>query len=160
MLMGRSVGMNSKSIDLPKHLRSSRCAYEHVSALVFYCRNVIAIAHNNATPYLSIVNNANIIFSDIIFPNIGIIFHRRCPEVFNNPVFDECRPYLSTDGYEEKCRYDFCALDEMRDILLADCGVAAAYVLQCKVVGRFSLEEIDRYDLIHKVSSLMRRNFF
>ena len=57
----------------------------------------------------------------------------RCPEVFNNAVFDECRPFLSTDGYEEKCRYDFCALDEMREILLADCGVAAAYVQQCKV---------------------------
>ncbi|XP_063692420.1 kielin/chordin-like protein [Bolinopsis microptera] len=59
----------------------------------------------------------------------------RCPEVFNNAVFDECRPFLSTDGYEEKCRYDFCALDEMREILLADCGVAAAYVQQCKAVS-------------------------
>ena len=53
--------------------------------------------------------------------------------MFDNAVFDECRAFLSTDGYEEKCRYDFCALDEMRDILLADCGVAAAYVQQCKV---------------------------
>lgn len=59
----------------------------------------------------------------------------RCPEVFGNAVFDECRPFLSTDGYEEKCRYDFCALDEMREILLADCGVAAAYVQQCKALS-------------------------
>ena len=48
-------------------------------------------------------------------------------------MFDPCRPYLDTFQYEEKCRFDFCALDELRDILLADCGVAAAYVQQCRV---------------------------
>lgn len=63
----------------------------------------------------------------------------RCPEVFNNPVFDPCRPYLDTFQYEEKCRFDFCALDELRDILLADCGVAAAYVQQCRAKSGVSI---------------------
>lgn len=59
----------------------------------------------------------------------------RCPEVFNNPVFDECLEFVAVEGYIEKCQFDYCALDEMRDILLADCGVAAAYVQQCRAIG-------------------------
>lgn len=63
----------------------------------------------------------------------------RCPEVFENAVFDDCRAFLATEPYVEKCRYDFCALDEMREILLADCGVAAAYVAQCKALSGITI---------------------
>eukprot|EP00116_Pleurobrachia_bachei_P006218 sb/3466480/ len=63
----------------------------------------------------------------------------RCPEVFDNAVFDDCRAFLATEPYVEKCRYDFCALDEMREILLADCGVAAAYVAQCKALSGITI---------------------
>jgi len=68
---------------------------------------------------------------------------QRCPEVFNNAVFDPCREYLPTDTYEEKCRFDFCAMDELREILLADCGVAAAYVQQCFALSGMRIAAAD-----------------